>query len=91
MTQGEQEIVGTVHSHFMVPVDDGIEDVQREPANRKCHHDGKEHDVNPFCLTATVFVFTYSVHHVITPLQTSVDLSGREDKKIFYLYLILGC
>lgn len=84
--------MGTVHCHFMVPVDDGIEDVQREPANRKCHHNGKEHDVYPFTLTATVFVFTHSVHHVITPLQTSVDLSGREegDKQSFIHFSYKG-
>lgn len=69
----------TVHSHFVVPIDDSVKDVQREPANRKYHDNGKEHDVYPFSLTATVFVFTDSVHHVITPLQTCVDLSGREE------------
>lgn len=63
MAQQEQGIVGAVHGGFVVPVRDGVEDVERQPADSERHNDGKQHDIDALCLVAAVFVLTHSLHH----------------------------
>lgn len=74
VAQREQGIVGAVHGHFMVPVDDGVEDVERQPADSEGHYDGEEHHVDALCLMVAVLVLTHSLHHTFPLPQTDVDL-----------------
>lgn len=77
MAQQEQGVVGTVHGRFVVPVDDSVEDVERQPADSEGHHDGEQHDVDTLCLVAAVLVLTHSLHHTLPLPQTDVDLGGE--------------
>lgn len=81
MAQQEQGIVGAVHGGLVVPVGDGVEDVERQPADREGHHDGEQHDVDALCLVAAVFVLTHSLHHALPLPQANVDLRGRRCEK----------
>lgn len=74
VAQREEGIVGAVHGRFMVPVDDGVEDVERQPADSKSHHDGEQHDIDALCLMVAILVLTHSLHHALPLPQTDVDL-----------------
>lgn len=59
---------------LMVPIEYGVEDGEGQPADCERHHDGQQHNVDPFGFTGPVFTVSYLVHHVVSPFQAYIDL-----------------
>lgn len=51
---------------LMIPVEHGVEDGERQPADRKRHHDGQQHDVDSFGFAGPVLTVSHLVHHVVS-------------------------
>lgn len=68
--------MGAVHGDLVVPVDDSVEDVERQPADSEGHDDGEQHDVDALRLVAAVLVLAHPLHHALALPQTDVDLKG---------------
>lgn len=81
MAQREQRIVGAVHGRFVVPVDNGIENIEWQPADSEGHHDGEQHDADALCLVTAILVVTHSLHHTLPLPQADVDLRGSSKVK----------
>ena len=67
VAEGEERVVRAVHDHLVVPVDDGVEDVEWQPADGEGHHDAEEHDVDAPHLAVALPALADALHHVAPP------------------------
>lgn len=68
VAEQEQQVVVARGNDLMVPVKHSVKDGERQPADGEGHHDGEQHDVDPFGFTGPVLVVSHLVHHVVPPL-----------------------
>lgn len=71
---GEDGVVVARRDGLVVPVEDGVEDVEREPADGEGHHDGGQHDVDPLgALGLLLPRVPRPLHHVAAPVEPQED------------------
>ena len=75
----EDDVVLAGGQRLVVPVEEGVEDVERQPAEGECHHDGDQHGVD--ALGAAGFPLARVaglLHHVLAPAQAQEDAQVAE-------------
>lgn len=82
VAEGEQRVVMTGHEYFVVPVDDGVEDIEREPADGEGHHDGEEHGVDPPAFGQPALALPHFLHDITSPFKTDIYLKDMPGGKL---------
>lgn len=67
------------HQHFMIPVEDDIEDVQGQPAGPKGHHNGDQNCIDPLVLTEPALTFPLPVPFPISPAEADNNLQVADE------------
>lgn len=65
VAEQEEEVVVAHRNDVMVPIEHGVKDGKRQPADGKSYHDGQQHDVDPFGFAGPVLIVSHLVHHVV--------------------------
>jgi hypothetical protein len=73
------QIMVAAHQHLMIPVKDDIEDIQRQPACSKGHHDGNQHGVDPLVLTELALLLLLSVYLPVSLAEADDNLQITDE------------
>ncbi|CAG5920789.1 unnamed protein product [Menidia menidia] len=75
VAEREDDVVVAKRDRVVIPVKDGVEDIQREPREGHCHHDGDQHDVDPGgALVLLLSGVPATLHHILPPPEAQVDV-----------------